>query len=309
MSSRLLLGCTAVSTLRTIRCLALAAAWPLLAAGQGCPPADTPRDALQALAAAQWKLDDAERRNRLALQLLPCLASRDPALRDALALEALTAWLRGGALAPATALRIGDWARAGLFAFDGDGVAAPFAALALAEVARVDRLQPLWTPAQRAEALAAAADFLTQVQDYRGFDPQDGWRHRVAHGADLAVQLVLNPQVDRAGVDRLLAAVVAQATPPGHFYVFGEGERLARVLVFAARRNLHTAEEWTALLGRIALAGAPEPNAPTRLEALARRHNAKALLLPLYAALQEGDDLAARERLMPGLRAALRTLW
>lgn len=287
----------------------LALVVPLWALAEGCPPADAPREALKALAAEQWKLDDAERRNRLALDLLPCLASRDPELRDALAFEALSAWLRGKALSEATALRIGDWARAGLFAFDGDGVAAPFAALALSEVARVDRLQPLWTAAQRAEVLAAAADFLTQVQDYRGFDPQDGWRHRVAHGADLAVQLVLNPQVDRAGVDRLLAAVVAQATPAGHFYVFGEGERLARVLVFAARRNLHSADEWTALLGRVAVAGATEPGAPTRLEALARRHNAKALLLPLYAALQEGDDTAVRDRLMPGLRAALRTLW
>lgn len=308
-SSRVLLGCAAVSTLRTLRGLAFVLASPLLAAAQGCPPADMPREALQALATEKWKLDDAERRNRLALQLLPCLAARDPVLRDTLALEALTAWLRGGLLTPATALKIGDWARAGLFAFDGDGIAPPFAALALAEVARVDRLQPLWTPSQRAEALSAAVDFLIQVQDYRGFDPQEGWRHRVAHGADLAVQLVLNPQVDRAGVDRLLGAVITQATPSGHFYVFGEGERLARVLVFAARRNLHSAEEWTTLLGRIAVAAAPEPNAPTRLEALARRHNAKALLLPLYAALQEGDDLPARERLMPGLRAALRTVW
>lgn len=294
----------------------LATAWALTAlvgaspaAAQGCPPAGAPRETLQALAADGWKLDDAARREQLAIALLPCLADPDPVLRDDLALSALTAWLRGGGLTTATALRIGEWARGAMFGFGGDGFGPPFAALALAEVARVDRLQPIWTPTQREDAVDAAFEFMRRTQDYRGFDPQAGWRHRVAHGADLMVQLALNPQVERAGLDRLLEAVVSQATPSSHFYVFGEGERLARVLVFVARRGLHTADDWTALLGRVALAGAPEPNAPARLASLARRHNAKALLLPLYAALQEGNDTAARERLLPGLRAALRTLW
>ena len=283
--------------------------WPLLAAAQACPPAEAPREALRALAAVDWKLDDAARRERLALALMPCLASPDPELRDTLALSALSAWLRGGALSTATALHIGSLARSGLSSFDGDGFGPPFAALALAEVVRVDRLQPLWTPAERQEVLAAAVDFLVRVRDYRGFDPRQGWRHAVAHGADLLVQLALNPQVDRAGLDRLLEAVLAQATPATHFYIFGEGERLARVLVFVARRGVHSAGDWSTLLGRIALAGARESGAPITLEALARRHNAKALLLPLYTALQEGNDVEMRQRLGPGLDAALRTLW
>lgn len=302
-----LLRCAAVSKLRHIALLSLA--WPCLVAAQACPPADTPREALRALAAAGWQLDDAARREALALALAPCLASPDPELRDTLALSALTAWLRGGGLSADTVRRLGNWARGGLSSFDGDGFGPPFAALLLAEVARVDRLQPLWTPAERQEMLAAAVDFLVRVRDYRGFEPRDGWRHGVAHGADLLVQLALNPQVDRAGLDRLLEAVLAQATPSTHFYVFGEGERLARVLVFVARRAQHSAADWGTLLGRIALAGAPEPGAPATLEALARRHNAKALLLPLYAALQEGNDAEMRQRLAPGLSAALRTLW
>jgi hypothetical protein len=45
------------------------------------------------------------------------------------------------------------------------------------------------------------------------------------------------------------------------------------------------------------------------LAALARQHNAKLLLLTLYAALQESGDAALKARLLPGLSVALHTLW
>jgi hypothetical protein len=51
------------------------------------------------------------------------------------------------------------------------------------------------------------------VRDYRGFDTAEGWRHGVAHGADLALQLVLNPAVDKPQIERLLAAVGRQVAP------------------------------------------------------------------------------------------------
>lgn len=279
------------------------------AAAQTCPPTEAPRERLRALAAAQWKLDDDALRSRLALGLLDCLAAPDPELRDELALSALTAWMRGGQLSTEIARLIGERALVRMSAVDPTGFGPPFAALALAEVARADRLRPLWTPGERDAVLVAASRFVAAVQDYRGFDPREGWRHAVAHGADLLMQLALNPLLDRSQLDRILDAVLAQATPPGHFYVFGEGERLARPVIFVARRGLHTEAEWTAWLGRVALAGSPERGAPPGLESLARQHNAKALLLPLYASVQEGGDAATRGRLLPGLASALRTLW
>lgn len=293
--------------MRTLIVALLAA--PLLAAAQDCPPPEAPRERLRALAATQWKLDDDALRSRLALGLLPCLASPDAELRDELAFGALTAWMRGGALTVDVARLIGERTLVLLAMPDEAGFGPAFAALALAEIARADRLKPLWTAGERDAVVGAAARFLTGVRDYRGYDPRDGWRHGVAHGADLLMQLALNPLLDRAQLDRILDAVLAQATPASHFYVFGEGERLARPVVFVARRGLHSEAEWTAWLGRVALAGAPERGAPTRLDALARQHNAKALLLPLYASLQEGGDAALRARLLPGLAAALRTLW
>lgn len=289
--------------------LAAGLAAPPRAAAQDCPPPEAPRERLQALAATQWKLDDDALRSRLALALLSCLASPDAELRDDLALTALTAWMRGGVLSVELARLIGERTQAMMAAPDETGFGPPFAALVLAEVARADRLKPLWTAGERDVVVTAAARFLSTARDYRGYDPKDGWRHAVAHGADLLMQLALNPLLDRAQLDRILDAVLAQATPGNHFYIFGEGERLARPVIFAARRGLHSEAEWTAWLGRVALAGAPERGAPTRLDALARQHNAKALLLPLYASLQEGGDAAMRARLLPGLATALRTLW
>ena len=52
--------------------LALLAATPLHAA---CPPKGHDRNALTALAGAEWKVDDAGKRQSLALALVDCLAS------------------------------------------------------------------------------------------------------------------------------------------------------------------------------------------------------------------------------------------
>ena len=78
----------------------------------------------------------------------------------------------------------------------GDGFAQPFAALALAEVARVDRVAPIFTADERAVLVTAATNYVRSVRDYRGFDDVQGWRHGVAHGADFLMQLVLNGELD-----------------------------------------------------------------------------------------------------------------
>ena len=60
--------------------------------------------------------------------------------------------------------------------------------------------------------------------------------------ADLMLQLALNPALDKAQLDRMIAAVATQVTPPGEqFYVYGESARLARPVLYAALRGLHTA--------------------------------------------------------------------
>ena len=274
-----------------------------------CPPAGLDTAALEALKKAGWTVADDARRQSLALELLDCLASPDPRLRDELAFDALSRWLRGNLVTPATlqAMRAALLLQLRPDAADPAGFRQPFAALALAEVARVDRLQPFLSPAERAGLVDAAAAYLRGVRDYRGFDAREGWRHGVAHGADLVLQLGLNPGVDAAQLKALLTAIAAQVAPPGeHFYVYGEGERLMAPVFYIARRNALAGEEWSAWFDALA-AARPRPEPPTAA-ALAARHNLSQFLLSLYASLKESGTPAMQARLLPAVTAALKSL-
>lgn len=189
--------------------LAVPAAWA------GCPPDGESPASLQALKTAQWQRADlqadAATRDRLALALLNCLDSPDPALRDGVAFEALQAWMRGRQLAVPVLQQLRMTLQARLAATpDAAGFGQPFAALVLAELARVDRLQPFLSAAERAAVVDSAVAYLAGVRDRRGFDAREGWRHGVAHGADLMLQLSLNPALQPAQAQAMLQAIASQ---------------------------------------------------------------------------------------------------
>ena len=175
-----------------------------------CPPPGWSLERLQGLKSRKWQVEGDTERNDLARQLLPCLAARDPVLRDDLAFEALQAWMRGKALAGEQIKSLGASLLERMQAPDAEGIGQPFAALAMSEVARADRLQPLWSAAERQAVVEASAAWMKSRRDYRGFEPGIGWRHAVAHGADLLLQLTLNPQLDKAQLESILDAVVRE---------------------------------------------------------------------------------------------------
>ncbi|MEJ0086502.1 MAG: DUF2785 domain-containing protein [Pseudomonadota bacterium] len=285
----------------------LAAARPGLAA---CPPPGEERDSLAALKTAGFEIADDARRQALALALLPCLAVADPQLRDGIAFEAYYTWLRANRLDVDTRTQLLERLSAMLEPGQADrgGFRQPFAALALSEVARTDRVTPWLTSAQRATLVVQAASYLASVRDYRGFDPKEGWRHGVAHGADLVLQLALNPAVDRAALERLLSAVAAQVAPAGdHSYIDGESERLARPVLFIAQRGLFTAAEWEQWLRALAAppASTSKEDAYRTRAGLARHHNLNAFLYALYVNARESGD-ANMQALVPGLQAVLK---
>ena len=283
----------------------------LPAAHAACPPAGQTQASLQALKASGFEVADAGERLRLAQGLVACLADPDPALRDGAAYEALSTWMRKRLLAPPTLAALRDRLLPMLVETDPRGFRRPFAALVLAEVARTDRMQPWLDEAGRDGLVQAAANYLEGVQDYRGFTDGEGWRHGVAHGADFAMQLALNPALDARQLDRLRGALARQIAPSSApAYVHGEPMRLARPVLFIAARGTHDAAEWQGWLERVA-SPAPLPgwNAAFGSEAgLARRHNVTAFLSMLYLLAQEHDDAAPRDRLLPGLRSVLKEM-
>lgn len=241
-----------------------------------------------------------------ALALLPCLADPDPHRRDELAFEQLSAWARAGQLPLATLQTMRQRLTQVLDGPpDAAGVHQPFAVLMLAEVARVDRLQPFLSEPERADLVDHAERFLAGVRDYRGFVPGEGWRHGVAHGADLALQLGLNPALTPAQAARLLAAVSRQVTADHrHAYRFGEGARLARAALALQLKLKPDAEAWSQWL-----AGLMQPLTQAKTwdeTALTDSHNLSQFLWPLLAQTLDLTDAGLRERWLPALQTAVR---
>ncbi len=270
-----------------------------------CAPAGMEREDLIALKKNQWKITDAEPRQKVALQLLDCLADPDPVLRDEIAFEALSFWMRSGQLHTATLLTIYQRLLARLDqTADAQGVALPFAVLGLAEVARVDRLQTLLSQAERQALVSKATGYLTHLHDYRAYDALVGWRHGVAHGADLMLQLSLNPELSRVQQISMLAAIGAQLAPTEHAYQHGESERLMAPVFYLARRSQLEAGDWEKWFATFLQADTH--GAENMPEKLTRRHNLNAFLYALYFSLQESGDAVQKKNLLMAVTAALK---
>ncbi|SDW24668.1 DUF2785 domain-containing protein [Lysobacter enzymogenes] len=267
-------------------------ATPLFAAP--CPPAGYDAAALRELKAQRFALPDTAAKPALAQALLACLSDPDPELRDGIAFEALSQWLRAGDFDPTTLRSLRESLYATLDRADADGFARPFAALALSEIARTDRIAPWMRGDERAAMVERAAAYLESVRDYRGYDPRDGWRHGVAHGADWLLQLSLNPALEPAQQQRLIAAIATQAVPAsGHAYVFGEPERLARPLLAAAAHAQWPAERWQAWVTALAAkVGALDRSDYAGW--LGRRHDLRAFLLQVHWLAGRSEDAQIR---------------
>jgi hypothetical protein len=274
------------------------------AAPNQCPPAGYDRAALEALKANDWVIADDAARNPFARALTACLASPDPALRDGIAFEAFAHMLRARQLSTETMLALNADLQARLIASEGAGFERPFAALVLSEVARADRIEAYLSEAQRAELLDAAITYFTGVRDYRGFDAQEGWRHGVAHGADLLMQLSLNPALGKADLIRIRDALETQVAPEEHFYIYGEPERLAYPIIYMARRDLITEDEWTRWFARFPAAG---EDVFASQGGLAWRHDVNAFLSALYVNARASED-TYDDAILPGVEAALRAM-
>jgi hypothetical protein len=290
------------SCLKTARCpkgllcfaVLLCFAATAVSADSSCPPEGYTTESLLALKEFEFKVEDDARRNQLAVALTSCLSDPDSRLRDGVAYEGLTTWLRAEQLSSETLQRLFEITSETLRQPpDPEGFQRPFAALALSEVVRTDRITPWLTPEQRQAAVDTAAQYLSAVKDYRGFSEPDGWRHGVAHGSDLILQLVLNELIEAGQIQHMMAAVADQVAPPGtHFYVYGEPARLARPAFYAYRRGVMGEAEWTEWFGQISRPQPLENWGESFLSqaGLARRHNTLAFLMAMYINADASDD-------------------
>ena len=276
-----------------------------------CEPEGYTQTELKQLRENSFKVDNDAARQTLAINLVKCLSDPNPEIRDGVAYEALATWMRGKKLNGETIRTLKqtllEIVQSGK---NTNGFEKPFAALVLAEIARIDRISPFMSTYDRTAFVAAGAEYVTGIKDYRGFSDREGWRHNVAHGADWLMQLSLNPKITKEDAIKIRDAVAAQIrADKKHAYIHGEPARLAWPILFLSGRGLFTEAEWTAWLGDIS---APAPlsnwNAAFKTESgLAQRHNLKMFLNALYlnATLSESD---ATRQLLAGTKAALQKL-
>lgn len=175
----------------------------------------------------------------LALELVSCLGSPDPELRDQIGYELYVEWLRND--------RLTDTTRHDLLTELGLRMRQPgndsslsrsFSALILAELMRADANNEFMSAEQRQDLLNDATEALQREQDFRGLIADIGWVHPVAHLSDLLWRFALHPETTPVQADLLLTAVRIKVAPTTTSYAFNESDRLARVVSTLIRRQL-----------------------------------------------------------------------
>jgi hypothetical protein len=246
-------------------------------------------------------------------ELLDQLGAPDPELRDDLTFSILTAWIYQKKLLGADELRaaiarLEANLRVGIGETGTDRILLrSFSALTLSVIAARENETPFLSRDEYQRLLDAAIAYLHDERDTRGFDPQKGWMHSVAHTADLLRFLARHRALRLEDQSRILAALTDKSRVSPSF-IEGEDERLARVVISLIRRPDFDRPAYGRWLDAMLLAGKfPEPAAP---DALRSQQNARHLLTALWTELSvddrpsEGADFAK-----PALREALRKLF
>ncbi|MDU0353424.1 DUF2785 domain-containing protein [Paraglaciecola aquimarina] len=238
-----------------------------------------------ALRNSDFVVADSERQV-LAKQLSYCLASSEPMLRDDIAYKAYATWLRAGKLSKDTQLWLFNRFLSDIEERRNDEyqVYLPFVTLALSEVVRVDRITPYLNARQHQRVVQVVSEYMQSLRDYRGFDAKLGWRHGIAHSADVMLQLILNKQTTSSHVDLMLKALANQIKPAdAHFYIYGEPERLAMPVVYAMLREDIKFADWQTWFADISAAKPFKDWSQVykSQSGLAQKHNVKGFLLSL----------------------------
>ena len=151
-------------------------------------------------------------------ELAVLLASPDPVQRDELGYSITATWLSRGMIPTDLRIELGDHMADQFSA--ADIWARTFAPLVLDALVTYGTFEDRWAaPFER---------WYVEETDLRGHDPELGWLHAVAHGADLLGTFGRHPAVRPA--DMLDVAARRLTAPTRHLWADGEDERLGHAI-------------------------------------------------------------------------------
>jgi len=250
----------------------------------------------------------------LTTDLVKMLGDGDPRVRDDIAYSVLSTWVSEGVYDELLA-GLGDGLvlglRVGLGEDGSDTVLRrSFSAVGLAAViARDNAVHTLHPTTVLTWADRSVAWFLAE-RDLRGWVPERGWVHAVAHGADLLGTLAASRYLGSEEL-RVLLDVIAERLliPTEHRFAAGEDDRLAFATMSLLHRDLVSVDELESWLDRAAALWA-DPVTPGERES-ATRTNAVAYARALHLQLLLGvtgtpvQDSMAIPAVNPGCRPDL----
>lgn len=268
------------------------------------------KEKLLILKKQNFVIENNKTKQEVAKILLHCLASSDPLIRDQIAFTGLSKWFRSNSFNAEFYNEIFtlliDVIEADVI--DKNAVYKSFAILTLAEIVRVDRKNPFLNNIQREQVVKVAAEFLQSIDDYRGYDDIIGWRHSVAHTADLMLQLTLNPALQKPHLDKLLASLSHQVVPKkNHFYIYGESKRIALPIVYIFLNKEYQVKDWNLWINNLV---SPLPFATwgdvfMSQQGLSKRHNTQSFLLAFYALIKSSQNEKLKS-MVPALEEAIK---
>jgi hypothetical protein len=217
----------------------------------------------------------------LARDLLPCLGSPNPLLRDNIGYGLYSYWLRNERLDRDSKRFLFNALQAELQS--DAALERSFSALILAELLRADAIDAFLSANERNGLLGQTAAALQAETDYRGLDAELGWVHPVAHLADVLWRFALHPALGAEQARQIQAAVRAKATPLDTSYAFNEGDRLARVISQLLAREVLPEEAWQRWFAQFELRrdGQDWSSAFSSPQGMAELHNAKLFIRAL----------------------------
>jgi hypothetical protein len=180
----------------------------------------------------------------LTAELLACLGSTDPELRDDIAYMVLANWINNDAV---TAGQLRKMIRplqnnleSGLGESGTDTVfLRTFSALILGEIVDKDNNTPFLEKEQVSDIFEKSLAYLARERDLRGFVPEKGWAHALAHTADLLRALARSNHIDSLHLDRILNAISSKLMSVDDLiFVADEDERLVSTVIEILNRKI-----------------------------------------------------------------------